>query len=336
MSASSGRDIITNGILADSLDGDGNKIINTDLTDSSNTFPSSASETAPLTTNALRGDGVGGLADSLLFIGSTGSGASLDIIEGKSLVVNNTLTLAGTDSSTLDVGAGGTLGTAAYTATGAYATAAQGASVDAIKALTGVLKAGSGTVSAATAKTDYWDGTVAVASGASHAKGLVPDPGASSGTTKFLREDMTYAVPPASSGVVIANTLLVIKGDNAGGGVAATPGSDYVVPSTALTRLTASSVALTTTTPAINWASTTVFTWTTSGNSTPTFSNDTDTWSVEIVVINGASHTMTWPAAVQWENGGTQPTQSVSGKKDYWGFKKVGSVIYGAVKPDMQ
>ena len=34
-----------------------------------------------------------------------------------------------------------------------------------------------------------------VASGASHAAGLVPDPGASAGTTKFLREDASFAVP---------------------------------------------------------------------------------------------------------------------------------------------
>lgn len=41
---------------------------------------------------------------------------------------------------------------------------------------------------------------VAVASGVGHAKGLVPDPGASSGTTKFLREDMTFAIPPGTGG----------------------------------------------------------------------------------------------------------------------------------------
>jgi hypothetical protein len=35
-----------------------------------------------------------------------------------------------------------------------------------------------------------------VASGASHAPGYVPDPGASAGTTKFLREDATFVVPP--------------------------------------------------------------------------------------------------------------------------------------------
>ncbi len=43
---------------------------------------------------------------------------------------------------------------------------------------------------------------VFVASGASHASGLVPDPGAGAGTTKFLREDATFAVPPGSLSVV--------------------------------------------------------------------------------------------------------------------------------------
>ena len=41
---------------------------------------------------------------------------------------------------------------------------------------------------------------VFVASGASSAKGLVPDPGAVAGTTKFLREDATFVVPTANSG----------------------------------------------------------------------------------------------------------------------------------------
>ena len=52
--------------------------------------------------------------------------------------------------------------------------------------------------------TDWKDVTgasgVFVASGASHASGLVPDPGAVSGTTKFLREDATWAVPPGGGG----------------------------------------------------------------------------------------------------------------------------------------
>lgn len=41
-----------------------------------------------------------------------------------------------------------------------------------------------------------------VASGASNAKGYVPAPGASAGTTKYLREDATWVVPPNSGGTV--------------------------------------------------------------------------------------------------------------------------------------
>ena len=37
--------------------------------------------------------------------------------------------------------------------------------------------------------------SVFVASGASHAAGLVPDPGASAGSTKYLREDGTWTAP---------------------------------------------------------------------------------------------------------------------------------------------
>lgn len=46
--------------------------------------------------------------------------STLAVADGKTLTCSNTLTLAGTDGSTLNVGAGGTLGTAAYTATSAY------------------------------------------------------------------------------------------------------------------------------------------------------------------------------------------------------------------------
>ncbi|KWO78484.1 beta strand repeat-containing protein [Burkholderia ubonensis] len=41
---------------------------------------------------------------------------------------------------------------------------------------------------------------VFVASGSSHAAGAVPDPGSTAGSTKFLREDATWAVPPGSGG----------------------------------------------------------------------------------------------------------------------------------------
>lgn len=44
----------------------------------------------------------------------------LSIANGKQFTSSNTLTLAGTDGSTLNIGTGGTLGTAAYTASSAY------------------------------------------------------------------------------------------------------------------------------------------------------------------------------------------------------------------------
>lgn len=48
------------------------------------------------------------------------SSATLDVTGGKTFAITNTLTLSGTDGSTLNVGAGGVLGTAAYTASTAY------------------------------------------------------------------------------------------------------------------------------------------------------------------------------------------------------------------------
>lgn len=51
---------------------------------------------------------------------SPATGSTLTLADGKTFTVSNTLTLAGTDGSTLNIGAGGTLGSNAYTST-AYA-----------------------------------------------------------------------------------------------------------------------------------------------------------------------------------------------------------------------
>lgn len=52
--------------------------------------------------------------------------------------------------------------------------------------------------SATSRPTTYVTGPPFVASGPSHATGWVPDPGATSGNTRFLREDGTFAVPPSA------------------------------------------------------------------------------------------------------------------------------------------
>lgn len=66
-----------------------------------------------LTLGAITPTSVNGLTIST----STGT---LTVANGKTLTASNTLTIAGTDSSTLNIGAGGTLGSAAFTATSAY------------------------------------------------------------------------------------------------------------------------------------------------------------------------------------------------------------------------
>ena len=65
--------------------------------------------------------------------------ATLTIADGKTLTANNSLTLSGTDASTLNIGTGGTLGTAAYTAATAYSPVAGSASI----VTTGALDSGS-------------------------------------------------------------------------------------------------------------------------------------------------------------------------------------------------
>ena len=89
---------------------------------------------------------------------------------------------------------------------------------------------GSGTVTSiattapVTGGTITTTGTIAVsdfvASGAPHARGAVPDPGASSGTTKFLREDASWQVPPGSGTVTSIATTAPL-----GGGTITTTGT---------------------------------------------------------------------------------------------------------------
>jgi hypothetical protein len=57
-----------------------------------------------------------------LSITAPATGSTLAVADLKTFTVSNTLTLQGTDTSTLNIGTGGTLGTAAFTASSAYAT----------------------------------------------------------------------------------------------------------------------------------------------------------------------------------------------------------------------
>jgi hypothetical protein len=61
------------------------------------------------------------------------------------------------------------------------------------------------------------------ASGVGHQGGLTPDPGSSAGTTRFLREDATFAVPSGSATGIAAFYYVLISHDT----VASTPGTQY-------------------------------------------------------------------------------------------------------------
>lgn len=114
---------------------------------------------------------------------------------------------------------------------------------------------GTGTVTSVATASPITGGTITttgtigindfVASGASHARGAVPDPGVSAGSTKFLCENATWAVPPgtgsgtvtsvglsmpaefsvANSPVTTSNTLAVTKANQSANLVYAGPSS---------------------------------------------------------------------------------------------------------------
>lgn len=76
------------------------------------------------TLGAITPSSVNGLTFTAAGTGFTIAGGTTS----KTLTVSNTLTITGVDSSTLNIGTGGTLGSAAFTGASAYATAAQGVS----------------------------------------------------------------------------------------------------------------------------------------------------------------------------------------------------------------
>lgn len=82
--------------------------------------------------SALTGKTYNALTLTAASVGFTLAGGTTS----KTLTVSNTLTLAGTDSSTLNIGTGGTLGSAAFTASTAYAPAAGSASVTTLGTIT--------------------------------------------------------------------------------------------------------------------------------------------------------------------------------------------------------
>jgi hypothetical protein len=90
---------------------------------------------------------------------------------------------------------------------------------------------------------------------------------------------------------------------------------------------------LTGTTPNVNWALSNVFYITLSGNTTFTFSNQSDAQTITIAITNTASnYTVTWPSGIKWTGGSSNvPIETIGAVTDVYQFIDVAGTIYGTV-----
>jgi hypothetical protein len=156
------------------------------------------------------------------------TGSTFTLADGKTLTVNNTLTFSGTDSSTLNIGAGGTLGSAAYTATSAYlasgvtslpsVTSVNGTTIPSSATLLTSTSTVSALTTVGTITSGTWNGsTIAIANGgtgattqAGAANAILPSQASANGL--YLKSDGTNvswaSVPAGYSAPTIGSTSI--------------------------------------------------------------------------------------------------------------------------------
>ena len=110
----------------------------------------------------------------------------------------------------------------------------------------------------------------------------------------------------------------------------------YVSDATFDTYIT--SASLTGTTPSVDVGARDTYTLATSGNTTFTFTGAPSSGQVgtfSLIITAGGTHTLTWPASVDWA-GGTAPDAPASGEKDIYTFMTVdgGTTWYGFLAGD--
>ena len=139
-------------------------------------------------------------------------------------------------------------------------------------------------------------------------------------------------------------TALVQAGDTTGTLVLRTNGTTTAVTlgtdQTATFEAAAygNATALTGTTPSVDCTLGDLFTLTTSGNTTFTFSNAPASgvsYAFILKITAGGTHTLTWPASVDWA-GGSAPDAPASGETDVYVFltSDGGATWYGFLAGD--
>ena len=93
------------------------------------------------------------------------------------------------------------------------------------------------------------------------------------------------------------------------------------------------SAALSGTTPSVDVGARDTYTLTTSGNTTFTFTGVPSSGQVgtfSLIITAGGTHTLTWPASVDWA-GGVAPDAPASGETDVYTFMTIdgGTTFYG-------
>ena len=136
----------------------------------------------------------------------TSTTGTFTLAAGKTFTVNNTLTLSGTDSSTLNIGTGGTLGTAAFTASTAYepaittlAISKGGTGTGTAPTQWGVIYAASSTAYASTAAGASTQVLIGNATGAPTWTNISGLSVSSAGTATNLSGTTQYSIPYQSS-----------------------------------------------------------------------------------------------------------------------------------------
>jgi trimeric autotransporter adhesin len=159
----------------------------------------------------------------------TSTTGALTIAAGKTLTANNTLTLSGTDASTLNIGGGGTLGSAAFTASTAYAPAAGSSSITTVGTIgsgtwqggaVGLSYGGTGATSAATARTNLG---LAIGTNVQAWDADLDAIAALTGTSGLLRKTATNTWSLDTASYLTGNQTISIQNDVQGSGTTAIP-----------------------------------------------------------------------------------------------------------------